>query len=75
MIPEKMRLMRLVLGLTQLKLAGILDKHVDTIRNYEKGRTPVPFGVYDDLRALYRERKNPENIHGTKKPHLEDAAA
>lgn len=72
---NKMLKMRLALGYTQKQVAELLEVHPDTIRNYEKGRTPVPFDIYSDLYREYRDFKKAEKIHANKKAASRKEAA
>jgi len=74
MIAKKMLRMRLAMGLTQKGLAEVLGRHPDTIRNYETGKTTVPFDVYNETYSLYRDHRKAEKIQHMKKTACDEAA-
>lgn len=53
---SEVRAARLALGLSNTELAERLGVRADTLRRWESGRDPVPYGVPGELRAITEAR-------------------
>lgn len=81
MTPVELRATREWLGLSNERLAAVLNNRLDQVRRWETGRAPIPPGVRGDLLAIvgdtedaYREMVNAAQLAGYLKLWDDDEA-